>query len=121
MKRQDLLLAMKASVGTKDPIVFFNQMVDALGLLFDRIDVLEDELKRVKTNSALAIKWEPKIALDMLAEQIKNLREDKDNYFHELVSLKVAFGENKVTQSYDQFCQFWLETLGWHPFLDYTK
>lgn len=121
MKHQDLLLEMKNAIGTKDPIVFFNQMIDAFGLLFNKIDGLESELRRVKINSALAIKWEPKIALDMLAKQVEALRGDKDNYFQELTALKIAFAENKITQSYDQFCQFWLETLGWHPFLDYTK
>jgi hypothetical protein len=121
MKRQDLLLAMKNAVGTKDPVVFFGQMVDAFGLLFDKIDTLENELRRVKTNSALAIKWEPKIASDMIAEQVEGLRQNKEDFFQELTALKIAFAENKVTQSYDQFCQFWLETLGWHPFLHYKK
>jgi len=119
MKQRPLLSSMKESIGTKDPIVFFTHLVDAFGALFDQIDHLEEELRRVKVNSALAIKWEPKVASAMLAEQVEALRENKDNYFQELAALKVAFAENKITQSYDQFCQFWLETLGWHPFLDY--
>lgn len=119
MKREDLLKEMKAMVGNKDPIEFFSKMVDMFSLLFDRVDQLNSDLIAVRINSALAIQWEPKLASDMLAAQVDVLREDKETYFHELSSLKKAFAEDKVTQSYSDFCNFWQETLGFHPFLNY--
>jgi hypothetical protein len=119
MKREDLLAEMKKGIGNEDPIVFFSKMIDVFSLLFDRIDFLERDLRRIKIQSALAINWEPKVASDMLADQINILRQDKDTYFTELSTLKKAFAEDKVTQNYDDFCNFWIEVLGWHPFLEY--
>lgn|ERR1700723_403280 len=114
MKRADLLKEMKESIGTKDPIVFFEKMTDMFGLLFDHID-------RLETHSALAIEWEPRVAADMLAKQIDVLRQDKDTYFVEITALKRAYAEDIITQNYNSFCVFWRETLGWHPFLDYRS
>lgn len=119
MKREDLLKDMKSSVGTQEPVVFFEKMVDVFNLLFDKIDLLEKSLHNVKTQTALSIEWEPRIAADMLVKQIEILRQDKDTYFTELSTLKKAYAEDLVTQNYTAFCQFWLDTLGWHPFLDY--
>lgn len=119
MKREDLLKDMKQIIGTRDPIEFFGKMTDLFGILFDRIDQLEIDLHRVKVQSALAIKWEPRVAADMISAQIETLRQDKEIYFNELAALKKAFAENKITQSYDDFCNFWVETLGYHPFLEY--
>lgn len=78
-------------------------------------------MKSVKTFSALAIQWEPRVASDMLASQITRLRNDKDKdmYVTELTELKKAFAEDSVTQSYELFCSFWVKVLGWHPFLEY--
>jgi hypothetical protein len=121
MNHQDLLKEMKESVGAKDPIEFFGKLVDVFSLLFDRIDYLEKEVLCVRINSALAIQWDPKLASDMLAGQVEALRQDKDIYFTELTAIKRAFGEDKVTQSYQEFCQFWEDTLGWHPFLNYKR
>lgn len=121
MKREDLLKEMKESIGTKDPIVFFGKMVDVFHLLFDRLDQLEADNQRLGSYAALAIQWEPKVASDMLAQQIEVLRLDRDTYFTELSVLKKAYAENTVTQNYADFCKFWLDTLGWHPFLDYSK
>lgn len=118
MKREDLLKEMKDACGTKDPIEYFAKLTDVLGMLFDRIDHLEKKLGRVKTQSALAIHWEPKVASDLLAKEVEVLRQDKDTYFNEIDALKKAFAEDKVTQNYADFCSFWQETLGWHPFLD---
>jgi len=119
MKREDVLKEMKDSVGTKDPIEFFAKLTDVFTLLFDRIDHLEETLERVKRQSALAINWEPKVAADMLAKQVQVLRQqDKDMYTNEIIALRQAFAEDKVTQSYAEFTQFWMDTLGWHPFLD---
>lgn len=119
MKREDVLKEMREAVGTKEPVEFFAKMVDAFSLLFDRIDGLEKDLRRVKTHSALSIQWEPKVAGDMLSEQISILKQDSGTYFSELAELKKAYAEDRVTQNYHDFCQFWLETLGYHPFLDY--
>lgn len=121
MKREDLLKEMKDSVGNKEPVEFFAKMVDVFSLLFDRIDQLENNLQHLKIQSSLAIQWEPKIASDMIAKQVDVLRQDKDTYFNEITALKKAFAEDVVTQNYHEFCKFWLDTLGWHPFLDYSK
>lgn len=118
MNRESLLKEMRDSVGTKDPVEFFAKMTDVFGLLFDRIDVLEKNINRIKKHSALAIQWDPRMASELLAAQVNVLRQDKDVYFNEITALKTAFGEDKVTQSYAEFCQFWLDTLGSHPFLD---
>ena len=119
MKREDVLKEMKEMVGKKDPIEFFGKMVDMFGLLFDRLDELELELKQASLKSALAIQWEPKVASSLITSVIDELREDKETYFNEISLLKKAFQEDKVTQNYADFCAFWQETLGWHPFLDY--
>lgn len=118
MKREDLLKEMKDSIGNKDPIEFFAKMADIFSLLFDENDKLKEQLVLIKTQSALAIQWEPKVASNMLAKEVDVLRKDKDTYFNEIAALKKAFAEDKVTQNYQHFCQFWEETLGWHPFLD---
>ena len=119
MKREDILKEMKDSVGTQNPIDFFKNFVDLFKILFDKIDHLENTLKDVKKQSALSIQWEPKIASDMLTAELVKLREDKDTYVAEITAFKKAYAEGKVVQHYDTFCQFWFETLGWHPFLDY--
>lgn len=106
MKREELLKEMKESVGTKDPIVFFEKMVGVFSALFDRIDQLEATLTKVKVQSALSIQWEPKVASDLLAKQVDVLRKDKDTYFNEINALKKAFAEDQVTQTYAEFCTF---------------
>lgn len=118
MKREDLLKEMKESVGNKEPVEFFTKMVDMFNILFDRLDYLEKDLHRVKTQSALSIQWEPKLASDLIAKQVETLRQNKETYFAEITVLKKAFQEDVVTQNYSDFCQFWITTLGWHPFLD---
>ena len=121
MNRDDLLKEMRDSIGTQAPIVFFEKMVDVMGLLFNRIDDLEKDLKETRMNAALAIQWEPKVASAMLSDQINVLRKDKDKdtYFEDITRLKKAFVEDRVTQNYQDFCSFWQEVLGWHPFLNY--
>lgn len=119
MNRDIILQDMKASVGTQDPIIFFEKMVDVFTLLFDRLDELEVEVKKANLKAALAIQWEPKMASTMLTSMIEDLRQDKETYFDEIAALKKAFVEDKVTQNYSDFCVFWEDTLGWHPFLDY--
>jgi GMP synthase PP-ATPase subunit len=121
MNRKDLLKDMKDSIGTKDPIEFFDKMVDAFDLLFQEIDQLKKKLDTQNTISGLSIQWDPKVAATMLANQIEVLRKDKDIYHQELSALKVAYVEDKVTQDYKTFCTFWEDTLGYHPFLNYEK
>jgi hypothetical protein len=119
MKREDLLKEMKSIIGNRDPIEFFGKMVDMFDLLFNQIDQLKSELIAVRVNSALAIQWEPKLASDMLSSQVEILRQDRDVYFNEISALKQAFAEDQVTQNYRDFVNFWQETLGLHPFLNY--
>jgi hypothetical protein len=57
----------------------------------------------------------------MISKMIEELRQDKDVYHEELLKLKKAFVEDRVTQEYQDFCNFWQDVLGWHPFLDYDK
>lgn len=118
IKINDLLKDMKDAIGNKEPVDFFGSMVDMFVMLFNKLDDIDKSLQRVKLQSALAIQWEPKVAADMLAKQVDLLRKDKDTYFVEITALKTAFAENKVTQNYQDFCKFWTDTLGWHPFLD---
>lgn len=119
MNRETLLKDMKESVGTKEPIEYFDKLSDVLTLLFNRIDELEGKVDRLSVHSALAIQWDPRLASDMLAKEVTRLRlADKDTYAAEISSLKAAFAEDKVTQSYDEFVNFWRDTLGFHPFLD---
>jgi len=119
MDRKALLKDMRESIGTREPIVFFEKMVDALNLLFDQNEKLEKDLAATRMNATLAIQWEPKVARAMITEQIDVLRENKDTYVEEISKLKKAFIEDKVTQNYNEFCGFWEETLGFHPFLEY--
>lgn len=121
MDRKTLLKEMKDSVGTQNPVVFFDKLADAFSLLFDRIEELEEQVRESNLKAALAIEWEPKVAQAMITEQINLLRRDKDTYFDEISKLKQAFREDKVTQNYKVFCEFWQETLGFHPFLDYDR
>lgn len=123
MNRQDIIKEMKAVIGTREPLVFFDKMTDLFTVLFDKIDKLEMELSRVKTNSTLAIQWEPRVACDMLAKEIlklKKLDEKSNDYFQIICDLQKAYANNLVTQEYSSFCQFWQDTLGWHPFLNYS-
>jgi len=120
MTHQDMLKEMQESIGTKDPIVYFSKMTELFSVLFNKIDKLEKTLEQYKCQSALAIQWEPKLALSMLSKEVMRLRAlDKEMYATEISGLKHAYAEDRVTQSYQEFCQFWEDTLGWHPFLDY--
>jgi len=119
MNREDVLKEMKEMIGNKDPIEFFDKMVDMFGILFDQLDRMALELKLVNIKSALAIKWEPKAASSIISTMIDSLREDKETYFDEISKLKKAYAEDTVTQSYELFCQFWVDVFGYHPFLNY--
>lgn len=119
MDRNILLQDMKEAVGTKDPIVYFEKMTAVFTLLFDRLDQLEKDNHQLRTYTALAIQWEPKVASDLISKQIDILRQDKETYFSEISTLKKAYADDVVTQNYADFCQFWINTLGWHPFLEY--
>ncbi len=122
---QVIIDEMNGAVGTKEPIEYFKSLTAAFEIMFDLLQTQEKQLKqikeelhRVKTQSALAIQWEPKVAADMMSKQIDIFRKDKDTYFQELDLFKKAYTEDRVTQNYHDFCSFWSETLGWHPFLE---
>lgn len=120
MNRKDLLKEMKDGIGNKDPIVFFEKMVDVFNLLFDKVESLESAVNRIQIHAALAIQWEPMTAGNMIVKEIERLRGfDKALYHDEISILKQAYAEDKVTASYQEFCDFWVSTLGWHPFLEY--
>ena len=121
----DLVKKMEETIGTKEPIEYFSLLTQAVSMLLqqnnlqlDQIKSLRSELNRVKTQSALSIQWEPKVAANMMSNQIDILRNDKDTYFQELEAFKKAYTEDRVTQNYHDFVSFWTTTLGWHPFLD---
>jgi hypothetical protein len=109
---------MKDSVGKKEPIEYFRSLTTVFEMLFDCLDKQQNDLNKIKMHSALAINWEPKVAADMLSKQIDILRQDKENYFMELSAMKAAYTEDKVTQNYVDFVEFWTTTMGWHPFLE---
>src|SRR5208282_3423057 len=94
-KHEYLLKYMKESIGTKDPIEFFDRMTDVFSLLFGRMDQVQKDLDRLKLHSALAINWEPKVAANMLAKQVHVLRQDKDVYTDEISAFKQAYAEDK--------------------------
>ena len=121
----DLVDKLKETIGTKEPVEYFNLLTEAVGMLLEQnilqievIQKMREELNRVKTQSALAIQWEPRVAADMMSKQIDILRKDKDTYFTELEAFKKAYTEDRVTQNYHDFVQFWTSTMGWHPFLE---
>ena len=119
MKREDVLKEMRECIGTQDPVVFFDKMVDVFDLLFNQIDQLKFEVNKANVKATLAIKWEPRVASQMLADVIQDLRQNRDTYSEQLSKLKKAYAENIVTQNYDSFCNFWEDILGYHPFLEY--
>ena len=122
MNRDSLLKEMRDSIGTQNPTVFFDKMVDLFEILFDHIEGLENDNRRLKSLIPLAIQWEPRVAANMLASQINQLKQvDKEAYAAEIQALKIAYAEDRITQEYSDFCQFWQDTLGYHPFLSYDK
>ena len=121
----DLIDKMDQTIGVKEPIEYFKLLTQSISTLLqqnvlqlEQIKKLRIELDRVKTQSALSIQWEPKVAANMMANQIDILRNDKDTYFQELEAFKKAYTEDRVTQNYHDFVTFWVTTLGWHPFLE---
>ena len=123
MNKDSLLKEMRESIGTKDPIVFFEKMIDAFEILFNQIDHLRVEVQDTKNFLTLAIKWDPKVANSMLVRTIQDLRVKGDdgtgvNVFHEEISqLKKLMMNGEMTADYDTFCKLFIETLGYHPFL----
>ena len=122
---QSIIHDMNDAVGTKEPIEYFKSLTSAVEVMFNlllvqdrQLQLLREELQKVKTQSALAIQWEPKVAAEMLSKQIDVFRKDKDTHFHELGVFKKAYTDDRVTQNYHDFVEFWSNTLGWHPFLD---
>lgn len=136
MTKENILREMRDCVGFKEPIGFFRKMVDVFNFIFEDLDKLnkvipykldeletkirqlESALVQIRTQSALSIQWEPKVASEMIAKQIEILRQDKETYHQEITKLKSAYTEGRVTQNYYDFCRFWQDVLGWHPFLE---
>lgn len=116
---QALLKEMKNCIGNKEPIQFFIKLTEVIESLFEKITLLRSEVKSLKRQTALAIQWDSGMALDLIAEQIKLLKKDPQTYVTEIDLLQQAYLANTVTQNYNDFCIFWKDTLGWHPFIDY--
>lgn len=123
MNRDALLKEMRESIGTKDPVVFFEKMVDVFDALFEQINFLRTEVQDTKNFLTLAIEWDPKVANSMLVRTIADLRSKGDdgagvNVFHEEISsLKKMMMTGEMTTDYQTFCKKFVETLGYHPFL----
>lgn len=127
MSNKDYFLnKMRASVGTQDPTLFFKDMVEVFSLLFDKLDSVENTLKKVKLNSAMAIQWDPAIASKMIVDEIEFLRKEgnllgTNMYDIEIKHLKEAYMGTQQVASYSNFVHFWKEELGYHPFLEDRK
>lgn len=120
MDRQILLKEMEKCIGIQEPLVYFEKMTKLFAVMFDHIEALEKQISQLKNRTALAIQWEPKVASDMLSKEIAALKKaGKDIYAQEIAALQVAYAEDRITQEYADFCKFWQDTLGYHPFLDY--
>jgi len=125
MNREDLLAEMKEVIGTQSPRVFFDKMVDVLGLLFDKLDHLEKQLKNVKQYSALGINWDSgdtdkyKVAFKKEIEFLRKngkLPDGSNIYSIEIEKLEEAY--NLEYMCYNDFCRIWKGILGYHPFLE---
>jgi hypothetical protein len=117
---EKILAELKDSVGKKDPLEYFANIVNVFSLMLSKLDSIQLELKKVKTNSSLSINWDPKLASALLLQKITELREsqDKELFKTELDVLKTAYSTNIVTKDYNTFVQFWTDLLGYHPFLE---
>ena len=122
MNREDLLKEMKNTIGTESPRIFFDKMVDVFGLLFDKLDRLEKQLKITKRYAALSINWNDQCAKTMIMEEIAFLRKNgkqPDNtnlYSNEIEKLEYMY--NWPIGSCENFCHQWQLILGYHPFLE---
>ncbi len=127
MNRQDLIKEMRASIGTKDPVIFFEKMIDLFDALFEEMTFIRSEVQDTKNFMALAIKWDAKVANSMLVRTIMELRVKGDdgtniNIFHEEISvLKKLMITGEMTVDYDTFVKKFTEILGYHPFLRESK
>jgi hypothetical protein len=113
-----LIKEMKDSIGTKQPIVFFQAMTSVLESIVERLDNIEGRLEVITTQSSLGINWDPEIASEMLTSEIAKMREHKDIFSKELSSFKEAYTKGEVVKDYETFVKFWSDILGWHPFID---
>lgn len=75
-------------------------------------------MRRLRLGSILATKWDYKIDLNLLEQQIILLQQDEETYHSAIIEFKKAIQEQIVTSSYDEFCYFWKDNLGNHPFLE---
>lgn len=128
MNPKDVIKNMKESIGTKDPEVFFSHMTDMFVLLFDRLDSVQTELRRVQLNSTMAIQWDPRLALNMIDDEIHHMRttgkdplQGGNIYEDEIRILQTVYMNAPSLNNYSSFCKFWQDTLGYHPFLEARK
>ena len=121
--KKDLLNILKSSVGKEDPIVYFATLAEVIEQFSSSLESMESQLKLIERNSVLAIEWDAKVALDMILEQIEALRASPNREIYDdiILQLKTASVTPSITENYKQFCKFWLDTLGFHPFLNYKK
>lgn len=125
MNRQDILKTMRESVGTQSPEVYFSNLTDLLTLLFDRIDSMDEDLRRVQLNSTMAIHWDERLAMKMVDDEIQHMHvtgKDKllggNIYADEISQLKMIYMDRTPLANYSSFCQYWQDILGYHPFLE---
>jgi hypothetical protein len=118
MQYKQILKEMKESIGTRDPVEYFDKLTDCLSALFDEIEKLNESNYKFKQLTTLAIKWDPKVASELIIIETKKLSNNKEFYGDLINTLKEAYNANEVTQSYEEFCTFWQDTLGWHPFME---
>jgi predicted RNase H-like nuclease (RuvC/YqgF family) len=120
-----IITNLKDSIGSKAPIEYFSNLTLLLEQLTNhilkqesQIEQLNSKLNNMKIQMALAVHWEPKIALNMIEDKIEILRKDKELYSNEISILKQAYAEGLVIKDYDSFSKFWLDNLGYHPFIE---
>lgn len=125
MNKEDVIKEMRESIGTKDPEVFFSKMVDLFSILFDKIDSLSSDLEKVQLNSTMAIHWDERLAMKMVDDEIQHMYitgKDKmlggNIYADEITFLKGVYLDRSPLKNYVEFCRFWQDTLGYHPFLE---
>lgn len=117
MKYKSIIDNMKGAIGTKAPIHFFESMTELFTIMFDKLSKIENDLVKLKINTALSLQWDPRVANEMLIEQIEFLKKDKETYHAELAACKLAYSQGIITKDYSSFVEFWIDTLGFHPFI----
>lgn len=121
LKKEVVFKNLKDSIENKTPVEFFANFTDMFNLLFDKLDALEDSLDKANLKASLAIEWDPEIARELFTQQIKILKKEPELFKEEIIALKAAYKNNECVGSYKEFCTFWKNQFGYHPFMDYEK